>query len=226
MVGTRLALLALETEIGLVVVDEEHESAYKSDRSPRLQARDAAVILARIAGSPLLLISATPSIESLARAETEGWSRITLAPRGASPQIQVVDLRAELRDGWKGMVSRPLLACLDAVDWSTGAQALLIMNRRGLASAILCRDCGAAQACPSCERPLVLHSAGSLLRCHGCGLVAAPLDRCPTCGGARLRAIGGGTQRLEAEVRRILPAVVVDRLDADAAAPKIGRAHV
>ncbi len=219
VVGTRLALAALETEIGLVVVDEEHEGAYKADRSPRLQARDAAGILARLAGAPLLLISATPSIESLARAESEGWSRVTLAPRGASPRVEVVDLRAELRDGWRGMISRPLLALLESIEWTSGAQALLIINRRGLASAILCRDCGAAQACPSCERPLVLHSAGSLLRCHGCGLVAAPLDRCPSCGGARLRAIGGGTQRLETEVRRLFPTVSVDRLDADAAAP-------
>ena len=219
VVGTRVALAALETEIGLVVVDEEHDAAYKSDRSPRLQARDAAAILAKRAGAPLLLISATPSIESLARAELEGWTTVTLGPRGANPRVEVVDLRAELRDGWRGMVSRPLLAHLESVAWDAGAQALLIINRRGLASAILCRDCGAAQSCPSCERPLVLHSAGSLLRCHGCGLVAAPLNRCPTCGGARLRAIGGGTQRLETEVRQLFPSLAIDRLDADAAAP-------
>ncbi len=111
------------------------------------------------------------------------------------------------------MMSRALLERLTALDWAGGQQALLIINRRGLASALLCRDCGAAQSCPSCERPLVLHSAGSLLRCHGCGIAAEPLTRCPSCGGARIRALGGGTERLEAEVRTALPDLIVDRLD-------------
>ena len=127
-------------------------------------------------------------------------------------------MRRELEDGWKSMISRPLLAALEALKWGEGEQALLIMNRRGLASALLCRDCGAAQSCPSCERPLVLHSAGSLLRCHGCGLVAEPLTRCPSCNGARIRAIGGGTERLEGEVKRLLPSLRIGRLDADTTA--------
>ena len=217
VVGTRVALGALRNELGLVVVDEEHESAYKSDRTPRLHARDAARELARLAGAVTLLLSATPAIESLARAELEGWRRFTLARRTKAPLVEVVDLRQELADGWRGMMSRSLLDRLRGLDWAGGSQALLIINRRGLASALLCRDCGAAQSCPSCERPLVLHSAGSLLRCHGCGIAAEPLTRCPACGGARIRALGGGTERLEAEVRSALPDLTVDRLDADAA---------
>jgi len=217
VVGTRVALGALREEVGLVVVDEEHEGAYKSDRTPRLHARDAARELARRAGAATLLLSATPAIESLARAEIEGWRRFTLPRRTPAPLVEVIDLRQELADGWRGMMSRSLLERLSGLDWSGGAQALLIINRRGLASALLCRDCGAAQSCPSCERPLVLHSAGSLLRCHGCGIAAEPLTRCPSCGGARIRALGGGTERLEAEVRAALPGVIVDRLDADAA---------
>lgn len=217
VVGTRVALGALGGTIGLVVVDEEHEGAYKSDRAPRLHARDAARELARLSGAPTLLLSATPSIESLARSAAEGWLRITLPSRTPPPEVEVVDLRTELAEQWRGMVSRPLLARLTALDWAGGAQALLIINRRGMASALLCRDCGAAQSCPSCERPLVLHSAGTLLRCHGCGTAAEPLSRCPSCGSARIRALGGGTERLEREVRAVLPGVVVDRLDADAA---------
>ena len=217
VVGTRVALGALRSEVGLVVVDEEHEGAYKSDRTPRLHAREAARELARLAGAATLLLSATPAIESLARAELEGWRHFTLPRRTPAPLVEVIDLRQELADGWRGMMSRSLLERLAALDWAGGAQALLIINRRGLASALLCRDCGAAQACPSCERPLVLHSAGSLLRCHGCGIAAEPLTRCPSCGGARIRALGGGTERLEAEVRTALPDVIVDRLDADAA---------
>jgi primosomal protein N' (replication factor Y) len=217
VVGTRVALGALRNEVGLVVVDEEHESAYKSDRTPRLHARDAARELAQLAGAATLLLSATPAIETLARAEIEGWRRFTLTRRTPAPLVEVIDLRQELADGWRGMMSRSLLERLTALDWAGGSQALLIINRRGLASALLCRDCGAAQSCPSCERPLVLHSAGSLLRCHGCGIAAEPLTRCPSCGGARIRALGGGTERLEAEVRAALPEVIVDRLDADAA---------
>lgn len=217
VVGTRVALGALRHEVGLVVVDEEHEAAYKSDRTPRLHAREAARELARLAGAAALLLSATPAIESLARAALEGWHRFTLTRRTPSPVVEVIDLRQELADRWRGMMSRALLERLTALDWARGSQALLIMNRRGLASALLCRDCGAAQSCPSCERPLVLHSAGSLLRCHGCGIAAEPLTRCPSCGGARIRALGGGTERLEAEVRATLPGLVVDRLDADAA---------
>jgi primosomal protein N' (replication factor Y) len=217
VVGTRIALGALRDEVGLVVIDEEHEGAYKSDRTPRLHARDAARELARLAGAATLLLSATPAIESLARAEIEGWRRFTLTRRTPAPLVEVIDLRQELADGWRGMMSRALLERLTALDWAGGQQALLIINRRGLASALLCRDCGAAQSCPSCERPLVLHSAGSLLRCHGCGIAAEPLTRCPSCGGARIRALGGGTERLEAEVRTALPDLIVDRLDADAA---------
>jgi primosomal protein N' (replication factor Y) len=218
VVGTRTAIGALSHEVGLIVVDEEHESAYKSERMPRIHARDAALMLGEAAKAPVILISATPAIETLARAELLSWRRITLEGRTAAPQIEVVDMRRELEEGWKSMISRPLLAALEGLRWSDGEQALLIINRRGLASALLCRDCGAAQSCPSCERPLVLHSASSLLRCHGCGLVAEPLTRCPSCQSARIRAIGGGTERLEADVKRLLPAVSVDRLDADAAA--------
>jgi len=218
VVGTRVALGALSREVGLIVVDEEHEAAYKSDRTPRLHARDAGIMLGAFAAAPVLLISATPSIETIARAKQQEWRHVTLEHRSAVIRVEVVDMRRELEDGWKSMISRPLLAALEALKWGEGEQALLIMNRRGLASALLCRDCGAAQSCPSCERPLVLHSAGSLLRCHGCGLVAEPLTRCPSCNGARIRAIGGGTERLEGEVKRLLPSLRIGRLDADTTA--------
>jgi len=218
VVGTRVALGALSREVGLIVVDEEHESAYKSDRTPRLHARDAAIMLGTLAAAPVLLVSATPAIETLARVEQQRWRHVTLERRNAATRVEVVDMRRELEDGWRSMISRPLVSALEALRWTEGEQALLIMNRRGLASALLCRDCGAAQSCPSCERPLVLHSAGSLLRCHGCGLVAEPLTRCPSCGSARIRAIGGGTERLEREVKRLLPELRIGRLDADTAA--------
>jgi len=143
VVGTRVALGALSREVGLVVVDEEHESGYKSERSPRLHARDAALMLAKEASAPAILISATPAIETLARAERSGWRHLTLQRRSTPIRVEVVDMRRELEEGWKSMISRPLLAALEELNWEEGDQALLIMNRRGLASALLCRDCGA-----------------------------------------------------------------------------------
>jgi primosomal protein N' (replication factor Y) len=116
-VGTRVALGALSREVGLIVVDEEHESAYKSDRTPRLHARDAAIMLGGLAAAPVLLISATPSIETLARVEQQGWRHVTLERRSAAIRVEVVDMRRELEEGWKSMISRPLIAALEALRW-------------------------------------------------------------------------------------------------------------
>jgi primosomal protein N' (replication factor Y) len=215
VVGTRLAVLAPLADVGLVVVDEEHDAAYKSDRTPRLQARDAAIELARLAGAPVVLGSATPSVESEGRARDETYRRVRLPtrPSGRPPRVQVVDLRAELAAGVTTMVSRPLAAALDGL--APGDQAILVINRRGTASVVLCRDCGHVQACPECGRPLVYHQAGATLRCHHCGRASPLATRCPNCGSARIRYLGGGTERLEREVRDRWPRLRIGRLDRD-----------
>jgi primosomal protein N' (replication factor Y) len=217
VVGTRIAVAAPLADVGLVVVDEEHDPAYKSDRTPRLQARDAAVELARLAGAACLLGSATPSVESVGHARAGRYRHrpLTDRPAGGRPIVEVVDLRAELAAGNRGMVSGRLAAALAALDTRAGERAILVINRRGSASVVLCRDCGEVLACPDCGRPLVYHQVGAVLRCHVCGLGRPLVERCPACRSPRIRFLGGGTERVEREVRERFPQLRVGRLDRD-----------
>jgi len=216
-IGTRLAILAPFADLGLVIVDEEHDGAYKSDRTPRLQARDTAVAAARLAGAACILGSATPAVETVGRAIGGEYRRVMLPdrPSGAPPTIEIVDLRAELAEGNRGLISRRLAAAIGALSLAAHERAILVLNRRGSASAVLCRDCGTVQTCDECARPLVFHQAGMTLRCHHCGRAAPLAVRCPSCRSPRIRYLGGGTQRVEAEVRARFPALRVGRLDRD-----------
>ncbi len=237
VVGTRLAVLAPLPDLGLVIVDEEHEATYKSDRTPRLQARDAAMELGRLAGAAVVLGSATPAVETVGHSRSGRYRRVVLPgrPVGQLPSVEVVDMREELAAGERGLISRPLAAALDGLDRAAGGraaggraaggraaggrdageQAILVLNRRGTASVVLCRDCGHVQACPDCERPLVYHQAGATLRCHHCGRATPLATRCPNCASPRIRYLGGGTERVEREVRERFPALRVARLDRD-----------
>ncbi|OGO54320.1 MAG: primosomal protein N' [Chloroflexi bacterium RBG_16_72_14] len=217
VVGTRTALLAPLEDVGLVVVDEEHDPAYKSDRTPRFQARDAALELAAIAGAAVVLGSATPSVESVGHARAGRYRRAVLPtrPAGTEPRVTAVDLRAELAAGNRGLLSGALAGALAELDGGAGDRAILVINRRGTASVVLCRDCGHVQACPDCDRPLVYHQAGITLRCHHCGRAWPPATRCPGCGSPRIRYLGGGTERVEREVRERFPRLRVGRLDRD-----------
>jgi len=217
VVGTRLAVLAPLADVGLVIVDEEHEAAYKSDRTPRVQARDAALELARQAGAAVILGSATPAVDTVGRADAGEYRRVVLPARlsGAPPQVDVVDLRAELAAGNRSLLSGRLAEALAGLDVASGEQAILVLNRRASASVVLCRDCGHVQACPDCERPLVYHQAGITLRCHHCGRATPLATRCPNCGSPRIRYLGGGTERVEREVKVAFPDLRVGRLDRD-----------
>ncbi|HET7472332.1 MAG TPA: primosomal protein N' [Candidatus Limnocylindrales bacterium] len=217
VVGTRMAVVAPLADVGLVVVDEEHEAAYKSDRTPKIQARDVAVRLAEIAGAAVILGSATPAVDSMGRARTGTYRHVVLPtrPTGDRPGVEVVDLREELRTGNRSLLSGSIAEALAALDRDAGDQAILTINRRGTASVVLCRDCGHVQTCPDCERPLVYHQAGTTLRCHHCGRATPLATRCPNCHSPRIRYLGGGTQRVEDEVRRAFPSLRVGRLDRD-----------
>jgi primosomal protein N' (replication factor Y) len=220
VVGTRMALTAPLPDIGVIVVDEEHDAAYKSDRTPRLQARDAALALARLAGAAIVLGSATPSVESAGRARQGRYRHAVLPerPSGAPPRVEVVDLRAELAAGNRSLLSGALTAALAAL--APGERAILVINRRGTASVVVCRDCGHVQRCPECERSLVFHQAGITLRCHHCGTASPLATRCPECRSPRIRYLGGGTQRVEHDVRTAFPELRVGRLDRDVAEHK------
>jgi primosomal protein N' (replication factor Y) len=220
VVGTRTALTAPLADIGLIVVDEEHDAAYKSDRTPRLQARDAALALARLAGAAVVLGSATPSVETVGRVREGRYQHAVLPdrPAGAPPRVDVVDLRAELAAGNRGLLSGALSMALGSLP--PGERAILVINRRGTASVVVCRDCGNVQRCPECERTLVYHQAGVTLRCHHCGTASPLASRCPICRSPRIRYLGGGTQRVEEEVKAAFPNLRVGRLDRDIAEHK------
>jgi primosomal protein N' (replication factor Y) len=217
VVGTRLAALAPLHDVGLVIVDEEHDAAWKSDRTPRIQARDVAIRLAELAGAAVVLGSATPAVDTVGRTRDGAYRRVRLPmrPQGEAPRVDLVDLRAELQAGNRGLLSAALENALAALDADGGEQAILVINRRGTASVVLCRDCGAVQTCPECTRPLVFHQAGMTLRCHHCGRAAPLASRCPQCESPRIRYLGGGTERVEREVRERFPHLRVGRLDRD-----------
>ena len=215
--GTRLAALSPLADVGVVIVDEEHDAAYKSDRTPRIQARDVALRLAETAGAAAVLGSATPAVDTVGQIREGRWRRVGLPsrPSGARPEIELVDLREELQAGNRGLISARLADALAALDPERGEQAILVINRRGTASVVMCRDCGTVQACPDCLRPLVFHQAGMTLRCHHCGRATPLATRCPTCRSPRIRYLGGGTERVEREVRERFPRLTVGRLDRD-----------
>jgi primosomal protein N' (replication factor Y) len=220
VVGTRIALTAPLADVGLIIVDEEHDAAYKSDRTPRLQGRDAALALARLAGAAVVLGSATPSVESVGRVRQGRYRHTVLPdrPSGAPPRVEVVDLRAELAGGNRSLLSGALRTALESLP--EGERAILVINRRGTASVVVCRDCGHVQRCPECERSLVYHQAGVTLRCHHCGTATPLATRCPACRSPRIRYLGGGTQKVEEEVRAAFPHLRVGRLDRDVAERK------
>ena len=223
VLGTRMAVFAPMPRLGLIVIDEEHDGAYKQDRAPRYDARWVARRRAEATGARLVLGTATPEMVTYHRAVHEGGVHLALLERraGRAPTVELVDMRAELAAGERSIFSRPLQASL--AELRPGVeQAILLMNRRGASTFVLCRDCGFSLRCPECDLPFVYHLDGSLLRCHHCGRTAAVPSVCPSCGGVRIRYFGAGTQRVEAELRRLLPSLRAGRLDSDAIARRRG----
>jgi primosomal protein N' (replication factor Y) (superfamily II helicase) len=223
VVGTRTAAFAPIGDLRLIVVDEEHDGGYKSDRTPRYDARWIVRRRAALGGARVVFGSATPELVSLARARGGHSERARLVERrvGGVPEIEVVDLRAELAGGNRSIFSAELADALGSLRRGQ-EQAVLIINRRGSATFILCRECGESLRCPDCELPFVYHLDRGALRCHHCGRSAAPVERCPSCASRRIRYFGAGTQRVEAELRSRFPGLRVARLDSDALAARRG----
>jgi primosomal protein N' (replication factor Y) len=222
VIGSRSALFAPLERVGLVVVDEEQEPSYKQEGDPRYHAVDAALALGRISGAAIVLGSATPRVTTYHAAQGEALGLLNLRERIGDlplPPTTVVDLRLELRSGNRSTLSRELRAALQETV-ARGKQAILYLNRRGFATIVLCRDCGHVQRCPACDIPYAWHLDGALV-CHRCGRreSRAP-ERCPMCGGARIKQLGVGTQRVEDEVRAAVPRARVIRLDRDAVRAK------
>ncbi len=223
VVGTRTALFAPLPNLGLIVVDEEHDGGYKSDRTPRYDARWVARKRAATTGARAVFGSATPDLVSMARVRGGHAERVELVERrvGVMPHIELADLRAELAAGNRSIFSEVLDDALQSLVRGQD-QAVLLINRRGAATFILCRDCGESLRCPDCDLPFVYHLDGRSLRCHHCGRSGTPPDTCPSCASPRIRYFGAGTQRVEAELRVRYPSLRIGRLDSDALSARRG----
>jgi len=223
VVGTRMAVFAPLIDLALIVVDEAHDGGYKSDRTPRLDARWVARRRGLLTGARVVLGTATPDVVTISRVRGGMVERARLVERrvGSAPVVQLVDMRAELAEGNRSVFSRALGEALSAIGQG-GTQAVLLMNRRGAATFVLCRDCGGSLRCPDCDLPFVYHLSGGQLRCHHCGRTALVPERCPHCNSSRIRFFGAGTQRVEAELRARFPRLRVARLDSDALAVRRG----
>lgn len=223
VVGARSAIFAPVKDLRLIVVDEEHEPAYKQDETPRYHGRDVAVMRAKLTGALCLLGSATPSLESFSNAEAGKYRLLQLTQRVDArqlPHIVIVDLRIEaMRQRSLPALSRQLV---DAMQdrFARKEQAILFINRRGYSSSMLCTKCGHVEECEHCSIAMTYHRTDETLRCHLCGNQKPAPARCPQCGAPDIRWRGLGTQRVEEAVRRVLPRARIERMDTDAMARK------
>ena len=224
MIGPRSALFAPFERLGLIIIDEEHEGAYKSETMPRYHAREVAERRAADSGASLVLGSATPSLESYTKALSGQYTLLRLTHRAvkdsALPSVETVDLRKELLEGNKSIFSRRLQELIED-RLAKKEQIMLFMNRRGYSNFISCRSCGEAVRCPHCDVSLTLHGRNQLV-CHYCGYRIPLMTHCPTCGSPYLAGFGAGTQKLEELTRAAFPGAGVLRMDADTTAKKGG----
>lgn len=228
VVGARSAIFAPCKNLGMIVIDEEHEASYKSENSPRYSAHDVAFYRGKIHGCPVLLSSATPSIESFYSAKEGDCVLLTLTARSnsaAMPDIQVVDLRRELLEGNRSVLSHALSEALEKTH-QEGKQSILFLNKRGYASFVSCRSCGEAVKCPNCSVSLTYHSAQNRMVCHYCDYQCLPPSECPECHSPYIRPFGVGTQKVEQYLKETYPSMNVARMDADTTGGKLSHGKI
>ena len=246
VIGPRSALFAPLSRLGIIVIDEEHDASYKSDvefpHMPAYHARAVALEIARTRNVVVILGSATPDVATYERAQRGELQLLTLPQRVIAhekqnapvryqelPPVEIVDLRAELKQGNRSMFSQSLRAAMDET-LARGEQAILFLNRRGTAQAVVCRDCGHVVKCSRCNNPYTLHTFGDQtardLVCHHCGKHSAMPRKCPKCSSARIRGLGVGTEKLEEAVRAEFPRAVTLRWDTDVTQGKDAHAEI
>ena len=216
VVGTRSAVFAPCVRPGLIILDEEQEHSYKSEQSPRYDAKTVALWRGVKEGALVLLGSATPSVETMYHARQGTYRLYTLKNRYNGqplPRVEMVDMKEEVKDGNDLSISLPLQLALRE-NFDAGKQSILFLNRRGNSRALVCVDCREAPECPRCSARLTYHSANRRLMCHYCGFSQTTPDRCPGCGGP-LKSVGTGTQKVQEELAMVLPDLEVARMDAD-----------
>ncbi|MGN0205172.1 MAG: primosomal protein N' [Coprococcus sp.] len=222
MIGPRSALFTPFDRLGMIIIDEEHEAAYKSETTPRYHARETAIARAEMAGAMVVLGSATPSVVSYTRALEGQYSLHRLCHRAKEgsllPEVQVVDLREEFRMKNRGILSRPLREAMEAC-LNRGEQMMLFINRRGYAGFVSCRSCGYVMTCGHCDVSLTAHHYG-ILKCHYCGYEMRMPERCPSCGSPYIAGFGVGTQKVEDFVKAEFQQARVLRMDRDTTSGK------
>lgn len=220
VIGTRLAVFTPMDDVGLIVVDEEHDGSFKQDNELRYHARDLAVWRAKQGGCPVVLGSATPSLESWHKAQSGAYRLLQLTERAHTaaqlPQVDILNVgRLKLDNGFS-----PQALQLLKQNFEAGGMSLVYLNRRGFAPALFCGDCGHTFGCPNCSAKMVLHQRARQLRCHHCDHREPIPFKCPDCGNQDLTAVGHGTQRVEETLRAFLPKATVVRVDRDSTAHK------
>lgn len=231
VVGVRSAIFAPLPSLGLVIVDEEHDPAYKQEEGVRYNARDLAVVRGKLSSCPVILGSATPSMESYFHSRKRRYTLLELPERVEEkqlPRVEIVDLRAEARGREKGQRKFCSTLLCEALkhNFEAGGQSLLFLNRRGYANYLQCHLCGFVPSCPNCSVTLTFHLHGRTLRCHYCGFFQAAPDLCPQCLGASLDSLGVGTEQVEEALRKLVPEARVARLDRDTTSRKGKLAHL
>ncbi|EAG9323962.1 primosomal protein N' [Listeria monocytogenes] len=217
VVGARSAVFAPFENLGIIIIDEEHEASYKQEDNPRYHARDVAIWRATKYQCPVVLGSATPSLESFARAKKGVYTLIELPSRvndRAMPEVRVVDMREELRKENRTEFSTELLEKIkDRI--AKKEQTVLMLNRRGYSSFVMCRDCGYVVECPNCDISLTYHQSSNQMKCHYCGHEERVPQKCPSCEGEHIRYFGTGTQKVEESLTKLIPEARVIRMDVD-----------
>ncbi|MCM3616313.1 primosomal protein N' [Sutcliffiella horikoshii] len=222
VVGARSAIFAPFENIGIIIIDEEHETSYKQEDTPRYHARDIALERGKYHKCPVVLGSATPTLETFARASKGVYKLLTMDKRMSEqgmPSVEIIDMREELRDGNRSMFSRSLLENLQ-IRLERGEQSVLFLNKRGYSSFVMCRDCGYVVECPHCDISLTYHRSNNQLKCHYCGYEEPVRSTCPSCESEHFRFFGTGTQKVEEELTKLLPQARVIRMDVDTTSKK------
>jgi primosomal protein N' (replication factor Y) len=222
-IGARSAIFLPFEKLGLIIIDEEHETTYKGESTPRYHARETAIERARLEGAHVVLGSATPSLESYYRCEKGEYALFELNSRyqeACMPKVYSVDMREELKQGNRSILSRRLQSAIQK-RLETGEQTMLFLNRRGYAGFVSCRSCGHVMKCPHCDVSLTIHANGKLV-CHYCGYETTMVSHCPKCGSPYIGGFRAGTQQIEQVVAKRFPGARIARMDLDTTRGKEG----
>ena len=222
VIGARSAIFAPIQNLGIIIIDEEHDNSYKSESSPRYNAKEIAHKLCEGNNIPLVFGSATPDISTFYKTEKNEITLLKLTKRANNshlPSVEVIDLKKELATGNKSMLSEALYKSIKH-NLENKYQTILFLNRRGYSTFIMCRECGYTMKCPNCNISLTYHSFQNRLKCHYCGHEENPVKICPNCGSDKIRYFGTGTQKLEEEIKKVFPEASTIRMDVDTVTKK------